>query len=342
MTSFFEWAGYWVTLGCLVWAFEEYVLYACEQGALNQTFNAWWLTVRGMEARAFAVALAAVCVAFLNRVLGPGIFSIRSVVISTMLGAIFLLTFLAGALTVGVHFTPFKNYNDSMQEMLKMADQPIRENQTQEMRQADEQLKGTLREVVATFNTRFWKCCYVAFFVVALVLSNSVVFFLSVIFARLLLGEIAATGRFLSVGALLIVETQFLLFISTLYLVFIGILSFPAMWIAVPAGYYLGSSGAAGLVITGFVVGLAGGVIWFVGSPVLKLAVLIAFGPSVFAIFVSLASAIIIANRNFLHWAMTQFLKRAEGSSRPLTATITIVSIVALGCQFFWLLVFHS
>jgi hypothetical protein len=330
MMMFLEIAGAWATFGGLLWAFEEYVLLRHEQSGLRVTFDRWWNSVQGMSKQAFVVALANIAVEFMKYIFGPRIFSRRSVAWSAVLGAGALLLVLLIGWTAEVTLTPFANYDQSIKILHKVAEHPVREGASEEQQQADEAIKTTLKETVAYFDTLFWKYVYTAFFVFSLFILNGTAFFISVIFARFLLSEIVATGRLLSVGALFIVEAEFLLVGSTLYLILISLLSFPAMWLTVPAAFFMGTSGKVGFIFTFGLIAAAGGLIWFLGSAALKLIVCIAFGPLLLASFISLLSVIIIFNRRFLQWIVCNVLFRIGRSDRPLVAAFTILTFVAL------------
>lgn len=182
-----------------------------------------------------------------------------------------------------------------------------------------------LEQVSDKYNTTTLVALYSVLFFLILLLLNSALCLCSLVFSRMILREIIASARPFSTLALLVTNVFLVLNISSVFLLFLTVLSIPLIWFFLPILFGLSKQS-----FISFVLLLSGGevAVWIFGGADLKLVVLIAFLPSVCAIGISLFSLAAIIWRDAFHLFISAVLLRCAEKG-PLTIIVGSFTFLA-------------
>lgn len=184
-----------------------------------------------------------------------------------------------------------------------------------------------IRTKILRFDTTAWRVLYSASFFGCLLLSNICLFPLSLAFSRIILREMVAAGRTFTSFALLITNLVLVSVISGFVLVFLEILSLPALWIVVPfLGpflIYLTGVFFATIIVSTLIA-------WTFGATAIKTVVLIAFCPCIFALTVTAFTLVTLGLRNKIHTVVSAILLRCATKGPIVILGSILALIVAL------------
>lgn len=306
---------------------EETWLLEPQKRRLQERFEVWWRAFAGTDAKKLALSLASKISDLVDEYFGRRLFSkrafVRSFVISTgLLLSSLALTGLLNGRIVGV--SPWNAYSETAEALKNIPQPQARTLQTPPDKRSQEIAKK-LSEIAAKYGTSGWKIAYSVAFIMSLILLNSLLFFLALVFSRVTLSEIIAAGRSFSTLALLFTNTMVFVPIWIVVLLLILFLSMPMLWMAVPVLYLMFKVSIywfVWILVTGSLIALA-----FAGAPV-KAVALIGLLPCVFSIFVTATTAIALFFRERFRWIISAFLYRCAKRG-PLAVIIGVLTLVA-------------
>jgi hypothetical protein len=296
------------------------------KASLQKCFEDWWLSVGYLDRVALALALAAKFSSVTDLYLGPRLFSKRAFLRSSTVAACVLVLFLG---LLGIYngrplgVAPWEAYRYAANQFEKAWSKEKNGPPTKEQNdqwQAEEELRGLL----ARYNTIPWAATYSIASLFALVTLNSVLFFLSVVFSRLILREIIAAGRVFSTVMLLIANFALLVPAWLIVLLLVTVLFTPFVWGVIPLTFLLSQ-----LSIYWFLAFFTGGTLaaWAFGGAGLKAITLVGFLPCLFGVAVTGISAITLSNKNLFHGALSWFLLRSAEKG-PLKVVMALFAVV--------------
>lgn len=182
-----------------------------------------------------------------------------------------------------------------------------------------------LSGLVSKFEKPSYFVLYSIFYFVALFAVNAFLFTVSLATCRVMLREIAASGRILSTIALVFTNVVTVLCLCLVLLLIFTVLAVPVFWLLIPVTFVVSSQSLSTLVayLLAACIGL-----WIIAGGPAKIVVFIAFLPSFFAALVGAFTLLAVTGRKWFHFLVKEILIRcAEGSPIGfLIATITFIS----------------
>jgi hypothetical protein len=177
------------------------------------------------------------------------------------------------------------------------------------------------------YNSVGWTVAYSVTSLLVLVLLNSVLFFSSVVYSRLILKEIIAAGRVFSTITLLIANFALVFPTWTVVFLLVTILFTPLLWLLIPLAFSL-----SGVSIYWVLALIAGGSIvgWAFGSIPLKVITLAGFLPCLFAVVVTALSGVVLLYRDRFHDAASWFLRicAEKGPTKVAAALLALLAAI--------------
>ena len=176
---------------------EETWLLEPQKRRLQERFEVWWRAFAGTDAKKLALSLASKISDLVDEYFGRRLFSkrafVRSFVISTgLLLSSLALTGLLNGRIVGV--SPWNAYSETAEALKNIPQPQARTLQTPPDKRSQEIAKK-LSEIAAKYGTSGWKIAYSVAFIMSLILLNSLLFFLALVFSRVTLSEIIAARK---------------------------------------------------------------------------------------------------------------------------------------------------
>jgi hypothetical protein len=307
---------------------DDVLLPDSKKAALQHRFELWWLAIAEANTSVFATALAtkvaqATDLYFGSRLLSKRAFR-KSFVISTSLLALLLgLSGIRSGQPLGI--APWQSFQETVAMLervwsVKASAPKLIGPPTQAQMQA-QQAEDQLKTIVRQFSSPTWICIHSVSSLLALILLNSLLFFSSLVYSRMVLREIAAAPRVFSAATLLL--ANFALVLPTWTIVFLleMIIFTPLLWFCIPLAYVLSRISlywflAFGL--GGSVAGLA------FGSPILKAVSLLGFLPCLFALGMTALSGLALLSRNLFHKTASSILLRFADKG-PLKVAVAVL-----------------
>jgi hypothetical protein len=335
-----------------------------EKKKLAKYFEQWWLNVAYLDRLKFALACAAKVEGILTSIFGNDLFSKRTFKRCFFVSNVFLVSSLA---VVGFinhkpfGITPWQNYLASGNFLLAVGDgmmqqartmKPIKHQDstmleivstnrsvaainntnlevvstneiTPEMQVSNAVVK--IHQTVAKYTTVPYSILFSIIFFSILLFCNTVLFFFSLVFCRMIIREIVVVGRTLSTFSLLITNLFITFNFASTILLFLLIVENPVGWVWVPIFLLIAQHSLVG---SGVTFSFSETMAWLISDAALRLTVLIAFLPSVFALLVTLLSFITLRWRNGIHRCVTALLLRCE-SKGPFVVIAGIIALIS-------------
>jgi len=166
---------------------------------------------------------------------------------------------------------------------------------------------------------------YSILYFLTLFLLNTFLFILSLAFCRMMLREIALSGRLLSITSLVFMNLIIVFSLCCLVLFFFTILAIPLFWFVIPFVYHCSDESLYTLTVFCLSTAFA---LWLLSGISVKLVALIAFLPSICAGIVGLFSLLAMKWKTAFHFILKSILIRCAEKSPivVLLGTITFVS----------------
>lgn len=166
---------------------------------------------------------------------------------------------------------------------------------------------------------------YSIVYFLTLFIVNDLLFILSLAFCRMMLREIALSGRLLSTGSLVFTNAIIIFGLCSLVLFVFTIFAIPLFWFVIPFVYQ--ASGESLYTIVVFCLSAAV-TLWFLSGISVKLVALIAFLPSLFAGIVGLFSLLAIKWKGAFHFILKSILIRCAEKS-PIAVLLGIITFIS-------------
>jgi hypothetical protein len=306
---------------------DEIGLRDSQKASLQKRFEDWWLTVSELDRVTLALVLASKLSLIIDSHLGVRLLSkrafARSFGIATCILVLLLSIFgIYNGRTIGI--APWEAYRNTATEFEKSWSKEQRPPTTEKEKNR-QQAETELRNIVLRYNTNTWAAAYSIVSLSALVLLNAILFFMSLVFSRLVLREIIAAGRVFSTITLLISNFALVFPAWTIVFLLVTILFTPLLWGAVPLVLLLSKSSVYWLLAF-----IAGGSIASLafGSAPLKAVTLVGFLPCVFSVVVTGLSGIVLLNRDRFHRILSFVLLRCAEKG-PLKVAVVVFLFIA-------------
>jgi hypothetical protein len=329
-----------IILAALAAAFALIVKFLDEVGLqdsgkvrLQKRFEDWWLTVSDMNRLSLALAFATRLSHVVDTYFGVRLISKRAFtrcfVISTL-----LLVFLLGVFGIYndrvIGIAPWEAYRETASRLEQVWSDDQKPAKT-DAEKAAKQANAELLAIVVRFNTGAWTAAYTVVSLVILVLLNSILLFLSVVYSRLILREIIAAGRVFSTLTLLIANFALLIPGWIVLLLLLTVLFTPWLWLIVPVFLLLSKASfywTLAFIAGGGIAGLA------FGSTPLKVITVAGFLPCVLTAIVTALSAIVLLNRDGFHRVLSSILLKCaeKGPLKVALAVLLIFSGLVFTC----------
>ncbi len=306
---------------------EEQWLLDPQKRALQERFEAWWISVSESKPRYFAVAVARAVSVGLGSFFGKRLFSKRAFVRSLTIGTGLLMASLAFSSVIGTAVNPWKEFEQTI-DILKSEPSQIQATTVANDEEAKDEAEAVRRLAVLAeqYGGLHWKIAYCMVFFVGLLGANGITFFLSIAFSRLVLQEIVASGRAFAACALLVLNIFLVASTATLFLLIITILAYPMLWFVVPLAYLLSRASLYWMLVMLFGGGIA---VWAFGNPFLQMVSLIAILPFFGTMIICVVSVTAQMNRKGFHRLCCEFLLRCTGK-KPLSFIIGVLGAIGI------------
>lgn len=326
--------GVWRTAIFISGFIEEQWLLDPQKRALQEKFESWWLSVAESKPRYFAVSFARGISESLTSFFGKRLFSKRAFIRSATIGTGLLMASLAFSSVLGIAVNPWKEFQHTIDTLKETPERFSKKKATTEQKTKDEvEAEQYLRTIAERYSGLHWKVIYCVVFFGGLLASNAVSFFLSIAFSRLVLQEIAASGRMFAACSLLALNLFLVSSTATLFLIFLTLLSYPWLWFVVPLAYLLSTVSVYWFLVVVFGSGIA---VWAFGNAFLQMVSLIAFLPCLAAMVICAFSVIAQINRKRFHEICCALLLRCT-TKRPLSFIVAVLGgigvVIALICK---------
>ncbi len=174
---------------------------------------------------------------------------------------------------------------------------------------------ATIRTGVEKYNTAEYATLYSIGYFTVLISANVALCFLATVLSRIILREICASARVVSTLSLLISNFFSTFFVSSFFLIALLGFSIPVSWLLLPLFPIIAKQSLLTFILV--VYGASFG-IWAINYVPLNVIIVITFLPSIFAIFATFISFVLIIGRNFLHKFVSSVLLRCAEKS-PIT-----------------------
>ena len=328
--------GVWKTAQIISGFIEEQWLLDPQKQALREKFEFWWLKMAESKPRYFAIALARGISDLFTSFFGKRLFSRKAFVRSAAIGTGLLMASLVFSTILGTGVNPWNQFQKTIDAMKKSVNQVKTTKSTTEQETKEKmEVARSLQNLAEQYGSVRWKVIYCAVFIVALIGSNGITFFLSIAFSRLVLQEIVASGRMFAACSLLLLNLFIVTSIATLFLLFLTLIAYPLLWFLLPLVYILSKVSIYWLLAMLFGGGIA---VWAFGNPFLQMISLIALLPCVTAMIVCVFSVIAQLNRKRFHGLCCALLLRCTGK-KPLSFIVGVLGgigiLIALACKLF-------
>jgi hypothetical protein len=316
-------------IGAALMKYFGEVLRDPEKEALQKRFDDWWRAVSNTNNHVFALTLAKQLSQWLDNYFGGRLISKRAFGRSFYLSSFLLvlglgLTGVHNGQTIGL--APWTSYHQAMQ-VFQMSLSHQLPTPTNEVTQQQERALRQIQQTILKYNTTTWTIAYSVISLLALALLNTTLFFLSLIYSRMILREIIVAGRVFSMTVLLI--ANFALLVPAWLITFLldTALLQPLLWTFIPITYFFTEVSIfwlLGIITGGSIVNLA------IGNRSLEAITLIGFAPCIFIVCVTVFSALTLLNREKFHSFLCWFLKVCveKGPAKVTGATLALVASV--------------
>jgi hypothetical protein len=162
---------------------------------------------------------------------------------------------------------------------------------------------------------------------VTLFFVNAILFLMATVFARIILREVAKSGRLVTTFALVFTNAVILFFTSVMVLLILTVLAVPLFWLLVPY-FYLLAHHSMGTVLV-YLLGGALSLFFEVGSST-KVVLLITFMPGSLALVVGLISLFAIKWPKAFYFLVKNVVIRCAEKNPFVVLGVTVSFICAL------------
>jgi len=212
-----------------------------QKASFQKRFDDWWHSVSHADRRLFALALAERLSNAVDNYFGARLFSkralMKSFIVSTCVLVLCLgLTGIQSGRTIGV--APWEAYQRTASQLEAIWSKEQPPPKTEADRQQQQAMKE-LQKNVMQYNSAGWMVFYSVCSLLVLVFLNSGLFFLSVVYSRLILKEVIAAGRVFSTITLLIANFALVFPVWTVVFLMVTVLFTPLLWLFIPLVFVL-------------------------------------------------------------------------------------------------------
>jgi len=317
--------GLWKSAQYVSTFIEEQCLLDPQKQKLQTIFESWWFSVADMKPRAFACALARVASDAFSGFFGKRLFSRQAFVRSATIGTGLMLSAMVITSILGKSVKPWTEFDRTVM-ILKESPDRLKANHTSTQDKLSIEVAEKLKAIAERAEGGPWKSIYCVCFFLILVAANSLSFFFSVAFSRLMLQEIVAAESVFLAFALLTLDIFLVVCTASLFLLFATLLACPALWFFVPVIYLLSRSSILWLFAALFGGGLA---VWAFGNPALQIISMIAILPCAGTALVCGISLFALLNREKFK-ILCEFILLRCTRSKPLSFAAGFFGFIAI------------
>ena len=330
MLNFLLILGAFAAIGAAIMKFlDEVGLRDPQKQSLQKRFDDWWHAVAHADSRILAIALAEKLSQAIDKYFGARLFSQRalkkSFLVSTCVLVLCLgLTGIQNGRTLGV--APWDAFQKTASQLKEIWSKELPPAKTEAEKQQQQEMKE-FQNAVMQYNSTGRMIFYSVSSLLILVLLNAALFFLSVVYSRLILREIHSAGRVFATITLLIANFALVFPAWTVVFLLVTILFTPLLWLSIPLVFLLSRVSVYWLLAI-----VAGGSIagWAFGSGPVKIITLIGFLPCLLTVVVTAFSGIVLINRDRFHGAASWSLRLCAEKGPVKTATATLALLAAI------------